>query len=218
MKYSHTVFKDFDTCPRQFAEVRVYKRVKKEFSESANAGDQMHKAAESYVKEGAALPEQYVPLKPYIDVLVAKGKPYAELEIGVTREFAPAGFADKDTWIRGKFDLVIRSSATHAFLADYKTGSSRYADTNQLLLGGLLLMANFPEIQKVSGGLIFFKEGKLIKSKLAQKHYALSWKLFEEKTQRIEAAIANDNFPAKPSGLCRKFCPVLSCEHNGRSS
>ena len=42
------------------------------------------------------------------------------------------------------------------------------------------------------------------------------WGEFLPRIKRMREAYDTDEWPAKPSGLCRAWCPCTGCEHNGR--
>jgi hypothetical protein len=41
------------------------------------------------------------------------------------------------------------------------------------------------------------------------------WQEFAPRVQRLELAHQENRWPKKPSGLCRKHCPVRDCEFHG---
>ena len=42
------------------------------------------------------------------------------------------------------------------------------------------------------------------------------WEKFVARADRLESALANEVWPKKKSGLCKNYCPVHTCEHNGK--
>jgi hypothetical protein len=98
---------------------------------------------------------------------------------------------------------------------DYKSGSDKYPDTDQLLLMSLMLFQHFPTLQSVSGGLLFVLKGTVSKYKVKRHQAEQLWWRWRERVARIEAARANDKWLPKSGGLCKKYCPVKSCEYNG---
>ena len=44
------------------------------------------------------------------------------------------------------------------------------------------------------------------------------WQGFVPRVAKLESAYERDKWPAKTSGLCKAWCPVLSCEFNGRKN
>lgn len=101
---------------------------------------------------------------------------------------------------------------------DYKTGkSARYADKGQLELMALAVWKHFPEIEVVKGGLLFVVSKDLIRSRYTRTddQRALTEKYVGKYKQMVIASDSNV-WNANPSGLCRAWCDVLECPHNGR--
>jgi len=42
------------------------------------------------------------------------------------------------------------------------------------------------------------------------------WEPFLDTIEQMKWSLQHDTWPAKPSGLCKAWCPVLSCPHNGK--
>ena len=124
--------------------------------------------------------------------------------MGLTKEFEPVGFKDKNVWFRGIADLLIIDGDA-AMIVDYKTGkSSQYADTKQLELLSLLTFKHFPHVQSIKAGLLFNNAQET------------AWSRWLPEIQRLEAAMTNNVWNARPNFTCRKFCHVKDCEHNGK--
>ena len=68
--FSYSSLKQYDSCPRQYAEITVFRNYKNEFtSPNGDYGDRAHKAAEEYVKGGGQLDAEFQYFKPTLDVL-----------------------------------------------------------------------------------------------------------------------------------------------------
>ena len=157
--HSYSAIKAFDTCPRQYHEMRVLKNYKREQTDEQKYGDRLHKAAELYVKRSAPLDAEFMFIKNVLDALIAKqGEKLAEKELCVTPTLAPApeGWWDPDGWLRGKIDLtILQPEKRHAFVVDYKTGKDKYIDTDQLDVCALLLFQHYDWLDVVSAALLF---------------------------------------------------------------
>jgi RecB family exonuclease len=105
-----------------------------------------------------------------------------------------------------------------AIIVDYKTGkSARFADTDQLQILGLATFAHFPHIQKIRAGLLFVVSKEFIETSMRREDQETLWKKFLPATKRLDMAYDMDLWNPSPNFTCKKFCPVLDCEHNGRS-
>jgi len=216
--WSYSSLDLFKQCPQKYYRLRVLKDVKDPPAEHLNYGLAVHKAAEDYIGKGVPIPEKYVAiLKTSLDRLIAmEGEKHCELRLGLTQGLEPCGFFAPDVWWRGVADLIIIKDDS-AYVVDYKTGkSSKYADTKQLELLSLAVFKHFPQVKKIKGGLLFVVANDLIKANYEQDKAGVYWTKWLEDTGRLDAAIANDVWNAKPNFTCRQYCPVHDCQHNGK--
>lgn len=216
--FSYSSLKQFETCARQYAEITVFRNYKNEFTSSnGDYGDRAHKAAEAYIKDGAPLTPEFSYAKPILDALQnIPGSKLTEHKMGVTADMAPVEWNHSERWFQGIADLVIVGDSPIARVIDYKFGNIQYADTDQLELMSLLVFAHYPHVKAVKGRLLF-----LLAQQVKDRNVDISDKekiiqKWREKDALRVAAITHGNYPAKSSGLCKKHCVVISCEHNGR--
>lgn len=208
----------FETCPRQYGEITVYKRFKNEFtSTKGEYGDRLHKAADAYIHYGGTIDAEFEYLRPTLDILRSNpGTKHTEHKMGITHALEPVGWNDSSRWFQGIADLLIVSDSPVARVLDYKTGDAKYADTDQLELMALLVFSHFPHVKLVKGRLLFVLSQKTRDRNVDISERDRLLQKYRERDARRVAAIENDNFPMKESGLCKKHCVVVSCVHNGR--
>lgn len=215
LAHSYSGIKDFEGCPRRYHEVRILKKFKSENTEATLYGTAVHKAFEDYIRDGKPLPEQFRQFEAFVTPLKkVKGTIYCEQKLGIKADFTPCDFFDKDVWFRGVPDFLAVGK-TKAWVADYKTGkSARFADPDQLELMAAMIMAHHPEVQKVSGVLIFVVAQKVVMADFSRKDLAAIWSKWAGRASMIESAVEHGAWGAKPSPLCR-FCPLTeeACEH-----
>jgi ATP-dependent exoDNAse (exonuclease V) beta subunit len=214
--WSFSKAKAFKTCPKQFYHTRILKEFPQQETEAMRYGTEFHQAAEDYIRDGTPLPAKFDYAKKALDALNAKpGEKLCEFEMGLTENLEPCDFDAENVWWRGIADLVILDGE-RAWVVDYKTGANtRYADTGQLELMALALFKFYPEVQRVSAGLLFTVAGKLIKDRYTRDDEPRLWEkwMFEYNSMRI--ASEKNIWNPSPSGLCKRHCPVISCPHNG---
>ena len=218
--HSHSSLKNFETCPRQYHAIRVLKLYPYVESAEQRYGNRMHKAAELYVGEGAPLEPEFEFLKPLLDSLLRKaGEKLAEQELCVSPRLEPRGWWDRDGFLRAKVDLVVlQPSRRHAFVVDYKSGNDRYIDTDQLDICGMLLFQHYDWLDVVSGGLLYVVGNTLHRHTTLRADAGKLWQSYRERLAKIDGAFATNVWNPKQSGLCKKHCPVVSCEFNGSAS
>lgn len=217
--WSYSSLKLFKQCPRKYYRLRVSKDIKEEYKEHLVYGNEVHKAAEEYGKSGKEIPKKYSYIKPYLDTLLSiDGDFLFEYKLGLTADREPCDFFAPDVWWRGVADFMcIRNDGNSVAIVDYKTGkSSRYADTDQLEILALGVFKHFPEVTVIDAGLLFVVAGEFLEITIRREHEDIFWNKWIGPTNRLSAAHESDVWNASPNFTCRKFCPVLDCEHNGR--
>jgi hypothetical protein len=218
--WSFSALKTFQSCPKKYYHLKVVKDVKDSPSEIMLYGIDAHKAAEMYIAEGTELPGKYEFMRKQLDTLKnLDGDKYCEYKFGLTRDMKPCDFFAKDVWLRGAIDLlVVNEEKGTARMIDYKFGKSKNADMSQLQLMSLAVFKIFPSVKTVKAGLLFCPEDKMIPTQYSVDDAPNMWMQWLPEVARLEAAYEHDVWNASPSGLCKAWCPVLSCPHNGRTS
>ena len=69
--WSYSSLKLFETCPRKYQAEKVTKEVPFEQGEAALYGEQCHKAAEEYIRDGKPIDPRFSFIQPYLDKLNA---------------------------------------------------------------------------------------------------------------------------------------------------
>ena len=215
--WSYSSLSTFKQCPKKYYHLKVAKDVKDTGSSAMYYGNQVHKAAEDYIKDGVPIPTKFKFLQRPLDVLnKIDGDKHCEIRMGVTKqdnEYTPTGFFGKDVWWRGVADLLI-VNGKKAYLIDYKTGkNAEYADTKQLDLLAGATFTHFPEVETIKSALLYVVSNDFIRKKHTADLCKSYFTVFDEELDRLEVALEEDVWNAVESGLC-KFCPVTSCEHN----
>lgn len=211
IKWSFSSLKDFVNCPKQYYEVKIKQNYTKKVTEQMLYGSAVHKAIEDYTKDGAPLAKNYQRFKDMVDPLLEiDGEKYPERKMALTKEKAPCDFDDENYWVRGIVDYLAISGDT-AFIVDYKTGSARYPDPKQLKLMALMTFAHHPEVVSIKAGLLFVMHNVFIDESYTRDDIDKLWMAFDPDLKRLQFALDNDKWIARPSGLCG-WCPVSSCE------
>ena len=217
--WSYSSLKKFKTCPKQYAEVKIYKNFQEPpFTEATLYGTSFHEAAEVYVRDGTPLPEAFNYVKPHLDTLRSiPGQKLCEHRMGLTAALEPCAFDAEDVWCRGVADLlIVNEERGTARVVDYKTGkSAKYADTAQLELMALMVFKHFPAVRKVRGGLLFVVANYFKSADYDKEQQKVYWRQWMQDVNRLETAMKTEVWNPNPSGLCRRHCVVESCPHWG---
>jgi hypothetical protein len=216
--WSFSRIKAFDTCPKQFYHVNVLKQFPFVETEAMRYGTEFHKAAEEFIRDGTPVPDRFGFARPALEVLAARpGEKLCEQKLGLTDRLEPCDFFAKDVWFRGIVDLAI-IDGDRAYIVDYKTGkSARYAEKGQLELMALAMFRHFPQLKEVKAGLLFVIANDFVRAKYERSGSKELWKKWLSEYGKMEAAFENGVWNPKPSGLCKRHCPVTDCPHNGAS-
>jgi len=215
--WSYSSIKTFDQCPKKYYHLKILKDVKDTGSEATIYGQEVHKAAEDYIKDGVPIPEKFAYIRGVVEALGRKeGEKHTELRLGVKRidgGYEPCKFLGKGVWWRGIADLVIINGDT-AYSVDYKTSkNAKYADVKQLDLVAGGIFTHFPQVDKIRSALIFLVSNDVIKKDHYREHMHNYLSTFDPLLDRLEIAEESGVWNAKSGPLCR-FCPVVSCEHH----
>ena len=212
-------------CPRRWSEEYIHKN-KQPFSQVAQWGVDVHDALEKSVENGFTdLGSRYESFQYVVDKVkaIADGgwKPHVEAEHCMNRDIVITGWFDSDAWVRCKIDLtLIKGNA--ASVIDYKTGkvpAPQYQSYEQLRLSNLMIMHKHSEVDLVKSKYWYIAKGGVMSKPVVTKREDMNetWDEFFFTTNQMEHAVANNEFPAKRNGLCKKYCHVVNCEFNGRN-
>lgn len=216
LTWSYTSLTSFETCPRRYYLTKISKEVAEPPYDHRSHGNEVHKAFENHVNGTVPLAEQYAELRPIADRI--KNEPArkeCELKIALTANLTPTTYFAKNVWFRGIFDVAVIKPKNVTIL-DYKTGKRKPADDQLKLFAGVAFKV-YPFAETVTTGYLWLKEHKIDKVTYTRDDEPEIWQDFTARVHRIEIAIANNDFPPRPSGLCREWCPVgkSRCEFCG---
>ena len=216
--WSFSRIKAFEQCPKQFYHEKVLKQYPFIQTDAMIYGNQFHKACEDYIDKGEPLPERFMYIKNALDKLNQReGVKICEQRLGVTANLEPCTFSARNVWFRGIVDLAILDEDSGiGWIIDYKTGkSAKYADKGQLELMALAIFAHYPKITSIRAGLLFVVANKLVKETYEVADRANLWEKWSSNYATMEKAFEADVWNPRPSGLCKRHCPVTECAHNG---
>ncbi len=219
LPWSHSSLSGFETCPRQYEELKVLRNYQDKKNPASIWGDEFHKAAEAYLK-GASLAPVMEPYRDYLDKFANRchdldGELLVEKEYGLNVNLVPCEFLGPDVWARGIID-VLTLSGTCAYVDDHKTGKNRKKDLQQLIIFALLVFYHHPEIQTAHCAFHWIQLQAIDTETFYRHQIPELWATLIPKLQRYKKSFDVGVFPAKPSGLCKKHCAVESCEYWGR--
>lgn len=215
--WSYSSLSAFETCPRRYKLTKLTKEVSDPPGEAAMHGTAVHEALENYLNGTAPFPDKYDEYRAVADrVAQAEGERLVEWQFGLNEGLQPSTFDAPDAWVRGVIDFGVVSGKS-AVLLDWKLGVPKH-DHDQLKLFAAAAFATFPDLEKVRTGYVWLKYSKVETSFFRREDVPELWKEFIPRVIRLVKAQEQDKFVPKPSGLCRKHCPLThdQCEFSGR--
>lgn len=217
--WSFSALDSFEQCPRKHYHTRIAKDWPDPPNEAANWGKIVHSAIEHRIESKTPLPDalQLSHVEPIIQRLEqVPGTLRAEYKLAINAQFQPVEFFAKDAWCRAVGDVIITDAqGTKAIAMDWKTGKYKDGDA-QLRLQSAVMFCHYPALQNIGITYAWLKDKKTTSRTFTREQVPVIWQEFLPRAKRMEQQIADKRFDPKPSGLCKKHCPVLSCEHNGR--
>ncbi len=218
MAWSYSALTSFETCPHRHFKTRIEKSVQDSPGAEAQWGTRVHKALEDRLNAGPAQPitgalAVYERFAERLERIRGTATLTTERRIALTSDLKETSYFAKDVWLRVVVDVLIHRGDS-AVAIDWKTGK-RKPDTEQLELTAAALFALYPEIVLVNTSYIWLKENAMDSAIIERNRIPIIWSNFTPRVQRLEHAVTTGEFPKKPSGLCRKWCPVKSCEFCG---
>lgn len=236
--WSYSKLKNFETCPKRHYEVDIVRNFD-DGGEAIMYGNEVHDILansignkgnknplnadldikpipEAHQESLKGWPEQYTTMR-------AKGALVAtEMDLAITAQFTPTGWFDPNVWYRAKVDVAVVSQGGEGRVGvavDWKTGKV-VEDTPQLQMTALVMFAHFPKLDVVESRFVWLKYDEQTQERIKRENAVRVWNNIAPRVRPLQAAYAthdpSQGFPAKPGYLCRKWCPVKTCPHNGK--
>lgn len=222
--WSWSKLKNYRTCPKRHYELDIAKSIKEEPSEQLTWGNQFHDAMAKYIDKGVELP---VTMKRYQErpdgvIRMRDWGHYTvlvEQKLAMDREFQATSYFDNHTWFRAVADvLMISPDNLVAFTIDWKTGNKVNPEFEQLALSSQTVFAHYPKVETVVGYYNWAGHDMETKQVYTRDKMLETWSHILPEVKQMEAAAKNMDYPPKPSGLCKHYCPVVSCPYHGKGS
>ena len=218
--WSYSAMNDFETCPLKYAGSRYYKTVKFEETKEILWGNRKHKANENALK-GVLVPAspsaEDVDWK-YVNALKAAsegGELLVEQQYALNRNLAQVGWFAQDAWGRGVIDVaVIKDGVAKIF--DWKSGRVKL-DELQLKIFCMFLALVRRDIERFEARFIWLKDDSVSAPIILNRSEIFPiLKDVLARVERMEQAWNAEIFQARTSGLCKNYCGVEECPHNGK--
>lgn len=117
----------------------------------------------------------------------------------------------RDKFAHGKIDLTL-IEGTRAYIADWKTGNSKYEDPFELEVNAVLLKAKHPQLKQIVGQYIWLKDDR-ISQMYDLSDVTATWNEICSIMATIYNYRAIGEFPKRKGPLC-SFCQRYDCSEN----
>lgn len=212
--FSFSKLKNYETCPKKHYEVDIAKSVK-DTSEQLTWGNSVHDALARACDGRAPLPPTMQEWQHWVDrVQFGAGSLVVEKKYAINAQFKPVEWFSNNAWYRGVIDAA-RIDGPVAIAWDWKTGKI-LEDSVQLALEASVLFAHFPQLQKIRTEYVWLKDDCTTGEMWTRHDISDMWLGLLPRVQAMEDAARTMTYEPRPSGLCYKYCPVVSCPHFGK--
>ena len=214
LSHSYSSIKLYENCPLRYFRQRIVKDVIDEGGEASKYGERVHAFLETRLKENTLLPQEvahYESLCSSVERIAQGGELFVEKELVLTDNLTPTTWWEPDAWLRSKLDILV-IGGDMANVMDWKTGK-RNADQFQMQLFAAQVFKHYPEVTRVKTSLVWLKDMAMDTEVYYRSGVNTIWAEVMKRIQRINDSLEHDNWPAKPSGLCR-YCPARhNCDY-----
>ncbi|ETD72786.1 hypothetical protein V757_02280 [Pelistega indica] len=202
------------TCPKQFEAKYITKEVEFKETPATIWGNEVHKAMELNLKDNTPLPPTMAFLLPWVERFKATdGELYSETKLAVDSHNNPTDWYNR--YLGGIVDvMIVNKEKGTAFIGDLKTGKYK-PDETQLTILIKCAFATFPEVTKINASLFYPHINQVMPMKARRDTFEPVTLMRDIRNN--EAELEAGTFMPRPNGLCRQWCDVFSCPHNGRN-
>lgn len=222
--WSWTKIKNYEQCPRRHFNVDVLKAYQDD-SDNLRRGNAVHEYLAKRLTGSALPPAEQEALEPWAKwVEDGKGTIRVECDLAITKDFTPCAWFDsnnrdgKKAWLRAKID-VIKIHGPGAIIVDWKTGKyPKYdgPDNMQLMINAAVAFIHHPELRMIRSYFAWLQDNEESKLEMRREQLPEMWSTLFPRVNAVRDAYEKQQFPPVPCYLCEKWCPVKSCEYNGK--
>lgn len=208
LSHSYSSIKLYENCPFRYFRQRIVKDVVDEGGEASKYGERIHQYLELRLKQDGLLPQEvahYEPLCASVERIAKGGELHIEKELVLNDNLTPTGWWDADAWLRSKLDILV-INGDEAVVMDWKTGK-RNPDFFQMQIFAAQVFKHYPDVVRVKTSLVWLKTMEMDTEVYNREQVNDVWAEIMKRIQRIHKSLEFDNWPMRPSGLCR-FCPA----------
>lgn len=216
--WSFSKLKNYETCPKRHYEVDLAKNFVEEDSGQLVWGNKVHTGMAARLgPKKVPLPADMSLFEPWAaKVEGGIGVLYVEQKYAITKDFQKCDYFSPMVWYRGIGD-VVRIADRVGLVLDWKTGKIK-EDSVQLALTAQCLFSHYPELRKVRSVYAWLQEDAETSEVFDRADMAELWTGLLDRVWQLQNAYDTQAYPPKPGGLCKRYCPVISCPYHGKGA
>lgn len=215
--WSYSQLKNAETCLKRWYHYNVAKDITEPETPQLVEGHALHAHFDARLSKGVPLPLGYGQYEAMLaKVAAAPGVLHTEQKLAITADFKPVAFFGRGVWLRTVIDAV-KINGDRATVFDWKTGKPN-DDETQLKLMAATIFVHQPQVERVRAALVFVGHGQTAPAEYVRGDQAEIWGEILPRVRAMQKARATQEYPPRPSGLCRKYCAVRSCVYQGRGA
>lgn len=220
--WSFSALDAFETCPKKYYHARIKKDFKEPENDNMKWGFRVHDAMANRIMHSSPLPDGMQQWDKWAEWAKAPAQPNTllkcEQKLAITAQMQPCEYFDKrlPVWFRTVAD-VLKVRGNVARLIDWKTGKVK-ENSEQLALTAAALLVHYPQVEHVLCQFVWLAEDLKSEELVSRKDLPFVWQRALPKITALKFATDTGDFPARPSGLCKKHCTVISCPYYKRGA
>lgn len=215
--WSFSKLDSFETCAKKYYEYMVAKSIVDTDTSNLKWGNEVHDAIRDALTKNKPLPEHMAPYQKWVDrVIAGPGDLLVEQKYALDQTLSPCPYFAPVVWYRGIADAV-RIDDSVGLAIDWKTGKPKEGSV-QLGLMALCLFQSFPKLRVVRTEFVWLQTDDTTSQVFRREEMSKFVSELLPRVQKLEWAHKTMTFPPAPSGLCVKFCQVVSCPFFGKGN
>ena len=221
--WSWSRLKNYRTCPKRHYHLDLAKDIKEEESEQLKWGNDVHEALAKAVGQGFILPATMTRYNKWPQRLASIRGPGVKIKVenklAIDEQFQPCGFFDGAAWFRAVVDVlcILPSETRAAVTIDWKTGNVD-PEFEQLALSAQTIFSHYPDVDEVLAIYVWLGHDTQTVKIYQRDDMGQLWTDLLPTVKEMKMAADTMTYPPKPSGLCKRYCPVVSCPYHGKGS
>lgn len=221
-QWSFSKLDNFETCAKKYEAYSVSKSVADTDTDNIKWGNEVHDALRDACLNQKPLPEHMLPFQPWVDrVKSGPGELLVEQKYALDNQCSPVNYRAPTVWFRGIAD-VVRVSDSIGLALDWKTGRPKEGSV-QLGLMALCLFQHIKQLRVIRTEYVWLQEDPNSPDATTTKVWRREEmpKFVSEilpRVAKLEWAHKTQTWEPKPSGLCVKYCKVVSCPYHGKGN